>query len=275
VLPESDTGPGGAPVATAVAPTEAGGTLRTQLDALAGWIRDPDGAEPPPGIEPRRLALYRRLFQRNIDRLLASGFPVIRRTLDDREWQSLVDAFLRDHGSATPLFTEVSREFVAFVQALEPAPRPWLAELAHYEWVELALQLADAPAGTHATSAGDGDPDLVETAPILSPLAWPLAYRWPVHTIGPAHDPAGPPSQPTLLLLHRDTGGTLRFHLVSALAFRLLQRLDAAPADTGREHLRALAREAGTADEAFLDQGRAMLARWHRAGIVIGSREAA
>lgn len=253
-------------------------TLRAQLDALAGHVRDPAGAAPPPGIEPRRLAVYRDLFRRNIDRLLASGFPVIRRTLDDAAWQSLVAGFLRDHASRTPLFAEVSREFVAYVQALDAPPRPWLAELAHYEWVELALQLSDAaPAAPDPVlPAAEDAGRLLDGAPVLSPLAWPLAYRWPVHAIGPGHDPTEPPAQPTLVLLHRDAGGTVRFHLVSPLAYRLLQRLDAVPADSGRDHLRALAREAGAGDDdALVDQGRAMLLRWRRSGIVTGSRATA
>jgi uncharacterized protein len=259
-------------------PSAAGTVLRAQLDALAGHIRDPATATPPPGIEPRRLAVYRDLFRRNVDRLLGSGFPVIRRTLDDPTWQGLVAGFLRDHASSTPLFTEVSQEFVAYLQALDAPPRPWIAELAHYEWAELALQVSEAvavPADPSQPATGDAS-HLLERAPVLSPLAWPLAYRWPVHAIGPGHDPAKPPSQATLLLLHRDPGGTIRFHLLSPLAYRLLQRLDAVPHESGRDHIRALAQEAGTGDtEQLLDQGLAMLAQWQRGGIVIGNREPA
>src|SRR5690606_17062894 len=109
--------------------------------------------------------------------------------------------------------------------------------------------------------------------PLLSPLAWPLAYAWPVHRIGPDVLPDTPPPAPTLLLLQRGDDGRVRFHLPSPLAWRLLQRLDEAPGLTGRTQLDALAAEAGaSADPAFIAQGAGMLLRWHREGIVPGIR---
>jgi hypothetical protein len=48
---------------------------------------------------------------------------------------------------------------------------PWLHELAHYEWVELALQIADDDLPPH-----DPDGDLLAGKPVPSPLAWALAY---------------------------------------------------------------------------------------------------
>ena len=68
---------------------------------------------------------------------------------------------------------------------------PWLAELAHYEWVELALQIAER----RRLPPHDPDGDLLDGVPVLSPLAWPLAYRWPVHRIGPDSSPSAPPTR--------------------------------------------------------------------------------
>ena len=167
--------------------------LREQFDAMARHVRDPAAHAGPPGIEARRLKIYSDLVYNNLDTLLAGGFPVIRKTLGDVAWQALVRGFLARHHSHTPLFTELGRELVAFLEsdAGSDPRRPWLAELAHYEWAELGLQLSDVAIPPH-----DPDGDLLDGVPLLSPLAWPLAYRWPVDRIGPDHQPGAPPPEP-------------------------------------------------------------------------------
>ena len=89
--------------------------LREQQYALARHVRDPGANPPPPGIEDRRLAIYRELFLNGIDSLLAGNFPVIRRTLGDEAWRALVRRFYSRHRCRTPLFTEIGREFVQYL----------------------------------------------------------------------------------------------------------------------------------------------------------------
>src|SRR3546814_30223 len=96
-------------------------SLHDQQFRLSHHIRDPEHNPPPPGIEDRRLQIYRELFYNNLEDLLASNFPVIRRILDDARWHALVCAFLRDHRSKTPLFPEIGREFLRFVEARRDA----------------------------------------------------------------------------------------------------------------------------------------------------------
>ena len=243
--------------------------LRRQQFALAAHIRDPEHAAPPPGLEDRRLQVYRELFYGSLEGLLAGNFPVIRKLLDGERWHALVRDFYRDHRCATPLFPELPREFLQYLQARDAGAGdpPWLLELAHYEWVELALDLSDAEAAPHDPSG-----DLLQGRPLLSPLAWPLAYAWPVHRISREHQPTEPPPQPTFLLVQRDARHRVHFSELTALSFRLLQRLADEPALTGREQLVALAAEAGAGDTtAFLAQGRAMLEQFHAAGIVPGT----
>lgn len=260
-------------------PASAPATLRAQQDALAAWIRDPDGSAPPPGIEPRRLQVYRDLFFDNVANLLAGNFPVLRRIFGDDGWRGLVRCFYREHDSRTPLFTELPREFLRWLEARAEDPaRPWLRELAHYEWAELALQISEATRNDVAHDpVGDAGTDprqaLLAGAPALSALAWPLAYAWPVHRIGPEYQPTRPPPEPTLLLLRREADGIVSFHVLSPLTYRLLQRLEEAPALSGLVQLRELAREAGAADvDAFVAEGAAMLEQLHREGTILGTR---
>lgn len=250
--------------------------LRAQQFALAAHIRDPANAPAPAGVEQRRLRIYRELFYRNIESLLAGNFPVLRQLLADAAWHALVRDFYREHRCKTPLFTEIAREFIRYLQLRQTRGSddpPWLPELAHYEWVELALEIAE---GERDTTDIDAEGDLLATPPMLSSLALPLGYRWPVHRLA-VHDlPTRAPEQSTFLLVARDATQTVRFREISALTFRLLQRIGENPDDNGRAHLLALAREAAASDDAaFIEQGRTMLDALRKQGIVLGGKRAA
>ncbi len=246
------------------------GDLQMQLDTLARYVRSPDTQPGPPGIEPRRLKLYSDLLFNNIEGLLAGNFPVIRQTLGDTEWHALVQRFFASHRSQTPLFTRIGLELIDFLATPEghDPQRPWLAELAHYEWAELGLQLSDA-----AVPAHDPHGDLLGGVPLLSPLAWPLAYRWPVSRIGPGFQPETAPSEPTLVLMQRNDGGEVRFSSLSPLLFKLLERIGANMAASGRALLTQLAHEAGQEyAEAFIDAARPLLLQLHQQGVLPGTR---
>lgn len=250
-------------------------SLREQQFQLAAHIRDPAHAPPPPGVEDRRLAIYRDLFYNSLQGLLAGNFPVIRKLLGDDGWHPLVHDFYREYRCSTPLFPELPREFIQYLQARAEAGRgdkPWLHELAHYEWVELALDLSEADP---SRQPHDATGDLLDGAPVLSPLAWPLAYAWPVHRLSPAFQPEALPDAATFLLVQRDADFKVRFNELSALSFRLLQQLSDEPGQTGREHLLALAAQAGASDPlAFVALGHDMLRQFLASGVILGIRPA-
>lgn len=247
-------------------------SLREQQFRLAAHIRDPGRQSPPPGIEERRLEVYRGLFFRNLENLLSGNFPVLRKLLGEAGFGRLVRGFMVEHRARTPLFPELGREFLRYLETRAQTRRddpPWLQELVHYEWVELALEISDAFVDP---ATFDPQGDFLDGVPLLSPLAWPLAYRWPVHRISSGYQPSTAPEMPTFLLVLRDAGQRVRFNEISALSFRLLQRLDEAPDLNGRQQLQALAAEANTDDADFLAKGAGMLASFRAVGVVLGTR---
>lgn len=255
-------------------PLEAPERLRAQQLQFAAHLRDPTAA-PPPDIEDRRLAIYRDLFYNTVEGLLASNFPVLRRLRGDPPWHALVRDFYRDHRSHTPLFPELGREFLRYLQARAEQARaddpPFLLELAHYEWVELALALEnDGPAPADL----DPDGDLLDGSPWMSPLAWPLAYRFPVQQIRTDFQPMTAPEQPTFLLVLRDRKDDIQFKAIDALAFQLLQAIAGNEEGlSGRELLQALADAAGiAASTEFVDGGARLLQQLRERGVILGSR---
>lgn len=230
-------------------------TLRHQQFTLARHLRDPAVNPPPPGVEERRLKVYRELFYSAIEGLLAGGFPVLRQTLGDARWQARVRHFYAHYRSQTPLFTEIGEAFIDYLQTIE-LDAPWQLELAHYEWIEAQLYLSDAEDPPH-----DPRGDLLDGEPLLSCVARVLAYRWPVERIGPDHQPSEAPPAPTLLLVYRDAGLQVRFARLAPLAWQLLVGLPG----TGRERLRALG------NEPLQQQGLALLEQLREQGIIVGT----
>ncbi|OQR34741.1 DUF2063 domain-containing protein [Pseudomonas sp. T] len=240
-------------------------TLREQQLRMTRYIRDPQANEPPPGIEARRLAVYRQLFFGNLQALLAGNFPVLHASLPSEQWQALTEDFYASFHCQTPLFTEVAGEFVDYLEGRSEQPG-WVAELAHYELIETALLLSD-----NAEPAHDPDGDLLEGVPLLSALAAPLAYAWPVSHIGPQHIPLDAPAEPTLLLVRRDTDLKVYFSRLAPLAHALLVSLQQWQL-TGRQHLKALAEIAGVEPAAIEGQGVALLRSLKEQGVVLGTR---
>jgi len=233
--------------------------------AFAAYLRDARLQTPPEGFEPVAAALYRGLFRRNLDALLARNFPVIHSMLPSPAWAQLVDEFGREHAARTPLFPRFGAEFVAFLETREPmAEAPWLAELGQHEWIEQALRIDDAPLPNH-----DPDGDVLAGVPVCSPWLRLHGYRWPVHRLG-TH--AAPAPEPTWLLARRGDDGQVRFSELSAWTARLVELLMELGTDTGEQRLQRLAREAGAAgDPAFLAQARALVVQLHTQGSLLGT----
>ena len=239
------------------------GHLLDQQWAFTRHLRDPAHEPAPDGLDGARLQIYRDLLFNNLQALLAGSFPVLLEILDTAEWEALCRRYFIDHRCASPLFTEVAAEFVDWLQTMEQLPRPFLAELAHYEWVEQALQASDA---IPLRPAVDRDP-WQETLQV-SPLAWPLAYRWPVQRLGRDHQPRLPPPQPTYLLARRVAAGAVVFSELSPLAWALLDRIVEGTPDTGAAHLHALALAHDLEPAALAIDGRNLLAQMLAAGVI-------
>lgn len=240
--------------------------------AFAAHLRDP-AQHGFPAVEDRRLKIYRELFYNTVEDCLASGFPVLRNLLSDSNWHAMVRDFYARHVSHAPQFHRVPEEFLAYLEhergehAEDP---PFLRELAHYEWIELELSLAQ----TELTpELADPNGDLLEASPQPSPLAQLLAYEWPVHLIGPDHVPDAPMPSPIYLIVNRDRQDRVRFLEVNPVAARLFQLIEERPDDSGRSLLRALAAELGHPQpDAVIEQGAAILSLLRERDIVLGTR---
>lgn len=239
---------------------------RYQL-AFTAHIRDPQVHPRPPGVEARRIKIYKDLLYNNVEGFLLACFPVLRRTLGSRKWTRMVRVFFATHRCHTPYFRQIPDEFLQFLQAewTPPDDYPaWLVALAHYEWIELVLSVSNRMPDRAFDPAGD----LMSGRPLLNPVLANLRYDWPVHRIAPRRKLA--PAE-TFLLVYRDADDTVRFDEINAFTARLLALLEDGTR-TGRAALDTLAVESRHPDpELIVQAGRDVLEDLRRRGALLGS----
>lgn len=237
---------------------------------FAAHLRDPDNNPAPPGIEDRRMEIYRGLFYRNIESFIANGFPVLRSLYSDDDWHALVRGFYSRHISHSPQFYQIAEEFIRYLQAEHETSEHepgFLLELAHYEWIEMILAINPAdPGGLDVNSKGD----LLEGCPVLNPCLHNLVYRYPVHRISKTFRPDEAGENPTHLVVYRKLDDEVSFLEVNAVTSRLLQRIEQQPALTGREQLIALASETGMAEDQVTTFGAQVLQDLYQKEVLLG-----
>ncbi|GMR17560.1 MAG: DUF2063 domain-containing protein [Gammaproteobacteria bacterium] len=240
--------------------------------AFAAHIRDPEKNAAPGQIEDRRMAIYRELFFNNLFNLLSSTFPVLKKLHADERWRALIREFMIRHQARTPYFLEIPREFLNFLETEHQHSAddfPFLQELAHYEWAELALSVAEEQ---NDFSGIDPEGDLLRGVPVKSVLAWAFSYRFPVHRISQEYQPQEAGEQPTHLAIFRNADDELGFMELNSISARLLQMIgDNAQQLSGRDLLLQLAGETNYADpEVLVTHGAAAMQQMRATEILLG-----
>lgn len=239
--------------------------FQTFQRAFGRHLRDPQHTPRPAGVPVRRMAVYNELLFNNLCGFLDPCFPVCRALLGETRWRRLCRTFYRDWPSHTPWFREIPREFTRYLASGNIAQRlpAWLAELAHYEWAELAVDIMDCP---QPVCDPTGDP--MHAPIVLNPALMNLAYTWPVHRIGPDFRPRK--AVATHLVVYRDADDQVQFSEINPVTTHLLARLAAHP-QTGSAACLAIADELRhPSPERLLAHGAVLLDDLRRQGIVLG-----
>ena len=245
-------------------------TFKQQQYAFAAHIRNPETNPSPDGIEDRRMAIYRELFYNNVEGFLANTFPVLNSLIDETAWHRMARDFYSMHQSHTPLFLEIPREFLTYLEherEQNDSDPAFMYELAHYEWTELALSVAE----DNEKTGYDAEADLLETRPVLSSVAWPFVYHYPVHRISPEFQPEQPGDQLTYLLVYRDHEDEVGFIELNDVSARLFSLLQETTETSGRNAMKTIAEELQHPDpEVVINGGLGILEEWRNRGIVLG-----
>jgi len=117
--------------------------------------------------------------------------------------------------------------------------------------------------------------DLMEEVPVLSPLAWPVSYRFPVHRIRPGFEPEAPPEQATHILVYRDRSDKVRFMQLNDVSRLLLNLLQENRGLTGLELLSEIASHINhPKPSVVIDNGEKLLQDLKSKDVLLGTRPA-
>ena len=183
------------------------------------------------------------------------------------DWQLMVRDFMIQHRCQRPLFNEIAQEFIDYLENERDCSNdpPFIKELAHYEWVELALSIANAEFRQRHVAA---ETDVLTLSLKRSPLAWLLAYQFPVHQIGINNQPAEPSAQPNFLLVYRNADDQVKFIELNPVSARLLELLDEGL--TGVQAAADIAEDLQHPNADVVKNGaRQMINDWLQRGIVV------
>ncbi|GBG14107.1 uncharacterized protein NMK_1667 [Novimethylophilus kurashikiensis] len=238
--------------------------------AFTDYIRDPQQVCRPAGTKARGMKVYAEIVHANFDETLSACFPVSRKVLGKRVWTKLVRAFIAEHRCATPLFRQIPEAFLDYLQSApcEDALPPFLANLAHYEWVELALALSDAVC---PDDAWEPSGSLLDGIPVLASALMLLTYDFPVHRIGPRYKPTQADTEPTHIVAFRRPDHEVKFIVLNQLSIGLLQRIQ--QGESGRKALMNIAEELNHPQpEVILRGGLAILENLRAEQAILGAR---
>ena len=242
---------------------------RYQLQ-FASHIRNPTKRKQPYGVVSKRMRVYTEIVFNNLYASVSACFPVVRQVLGIRAWRRLVRNFFVQHRCHSPLFRQIPEEFLHYLDGLDEialaALPPFLKQLAHYEWIELALAVADV-----AAPQVDPEGDLLAEQPVLAPALALLNYDYPVQRISRRFKPTTP--EPVNLLVFRNAEDEVRFVELNAVTARLLAIL-LGESLSGREALEQVAAELAHPDPQTVVQfGLNILADLRTQGVILGTVE--
>lgn len=167
---------------------------------------------------PKRVGqLYQSLIFNNLKGFINQCLPVCQTLMTAEEWQALTLYFFQNGDLHSPYFTEINKHFVDFLYTLSAEQRAslnvpdYLADLAHYEWIELVLDIY---------------PDTKVYAPlypgyVLNINLKNLHYQWQVHRI--SEDNLPKEAEDTFLLVYRTPTHHIEFMEVNALTHLLIE----------------------------------------------------
>lgn len=240
--------------------------------AFAARIRHPGLVKRPPGVNARRMRVYEKLLLNNVEGFLLACYPVSRALLRVRRWNKLVRSFFHEYRSHSPLFRDIPKAFLDWMSsgAQDLADDfPFLLELMHYEWLELAVSTDPA---TLAMPDVEPHGDLWQGEPVLNPTAQLGCYRYPLHRISPKFRPKQSDAGLFCYLLYRDEAHVVRFVQMTPFTAALIESLQAARV-TGHELVQGLLSQLPNADErreSLLLAGQAALDDLRSKGVLLG-----
>ena len=235
---------------------------RYQLEFTA-HIRNPKANKKPAQVNDAGMAVYREIVFTNIFNSVSTCFPVCVQVLGEHAWGKLVRQFFANYQATSPIFREIPQQFLQFLNTAGNLPA-YFQKLAHYEWVELAVNSQQTTPPKLSKKM-----NLLDEKPILAPAHRLLDYDYAVHKISKRYQPKI--TEQTYLLVFRNSEFKVKFIELNPTTYQLL-RLIQENNTTGKQALVRLAGEIKHPDtDAVIQFGAEILSDLAKQDAIIGS----
>ncbi len=235
-------------------------------------IRTPGKYPTLTGVTSDTISVYHSLVYSTLYEVTSQAFPVLFEVLGSTSWEKLVRLFLKESAATTPYFYQIPEIFLNYLETLSPKVMlaeglpVYLYDLAHYEWIELALELADIDLDDIGV---DQTTSLKNGVAVLSPLAWVVAYDYPVHQINVENMQVD--QSDCYFIVYRNRQDQVKFMEIDENTVQLLSAIahnlnDKSPLETV-----SLVKQ-NTKHQQSSEQGLALLEKFKQLDIILGVR---
>lgn len=194
-----------------------------------------------PGTRQKGLDQYRRLIRNNIHNAMVQAFPIAFTVLSETRWSTLIDDFHAHHSAVTPQVWKLPLEFYSFVKANNYTDKfslPFLNDLLHFEWIEIAVHTMEDQAPRPFCQEGDTLSDII----VVAPEYRMIRLKYPVHLYA-AEEALHHPGD-YFLLIFRTSDFDVQFVDLPALHAFYFEQI--AGGNTVREILKEVARSSNS-----------------------------
>ncbi|MDI9348037.1 MAG: putative DNA-binding domain-containing protein [Methylacidiphilales bacterium] len=246
---------------------------------IARYLRTKNTKGIPKKLLGERLEIYRELVVSNIESFIDTRFPICASMLGNKKWRSLVLSFIAEHPISSPYFHQIPTEFLLYLnkQPLKQLP-PYLLELAHYEWVELAILTSkNTPLPAFKKKIK------LDKPVVLVPISQIYLYRFPVHTFTTKmyksavikRQTKSARTTPIHLVMFRKIDYTLGVREVTAAMALLINACIQTPKKILHRHILTIAKTMNIQQDQckqFENQAMQNLLTLQREGLILGSK---
>jgi hypothetical protein len=191
--------------------------LTVQRDFTAR-LRYQGAGKLPENVSEERMQLYQRLNYTSINEIVKACFPVLTGLLPDAMWDAYMHDFLTHTSTKTPYFNRLPKAFVDYLETKKnQLAYPFLSELAHYEWLELYVDLIDESIENKMLKP---DEKMLDSTLMFSPCAVMATYEYEVDQIGKSYLPVD--KKPFSVVVYRDSDDEVKFMRINSMTHALL-----------------------------------------------------